>query len=215
MHGPTRRGLRVHSRRDVPQGRGDNRPKIARLLFSALATLEKNSTRRMTWFGCLTAQVSDEQLLRRNDIAICMSSGSPEVVGKTARVPQPSRLRRLVLWHHPPKATREASYLSFFFRSPGFAKHRDAIARGANIQNLRFSQFEEIEFEIPDRPAADRGAIGAGGPAAPHPPLRPRTHRHLPPRRLPPTLRRHFKANSSRLAIWSKSPAGHTSPRLS
>src|SRR5258707_1120732 len=31
--------------------------------------------------------VADEQCLRRNDIAICMSSGSPEVVGKTARVP--------------------------------------------------------------------------------------------------------------------------------
>jgi type I restriction enzyme M protein len=36
---------------------------------------------------------------------------------------------------------------------------------------------------------ADRGPIGAGGPAASHPPLRPRTQRYAPSRRLPRTLR--------------------------
>lgn len=97
------------------------------------------------------AQVADEQRLRRNDIAICMSSGSPEVVGKTARVP--SNLRASIgsfCGIIRPKNPDEASYLSFFFRSPAFRKHRDAIARGANIQNLRFSQFEEIRLEIPE-----------------------------------------------------------------
>ena len=96
------------------------------------------------------AQVSDEQRLRQNDIAICMSSGSPEVVGKTARVPY--NLRASIgsfCGIIRPKSSDEASYLSFFFRSAAFRKHRNAIARGANIQNLRFSQFEEIELEIP------------------------------------------------------------------
>jgi type I restriction enzyme S subunit len=96
------------------------------------------------------AQVSDEQRLRQNDIAICMSSGSPEVVGKTARVPY--NLRASIgsfCGIIRPKSPDEASYLSFFFRSAAFRKHRNAIARGANIQNLRFSQFEEIELEIP------------------------------------------------------------------
>ena len=32
------------------------------------------------------SKVRTEQLLRQNDIAICMSSGSSDVVGKTARV---------------------------------------------------------------------------------------------------------------------------------
>jgi len=96
------------------------------------------------------AQVSDEQRLRQNDIAICMSSGSPEVVGNTARVPY--NLRASIgsfCGIIRPKSPDEASYLSFFFRSAAFRKHRNAIARGANIQNLRFSQFEEIELEIP------------------------------------------------------------------
>jgi type I restriction enzyme S subunit len=97
------------------------------------------------------AQVSDEQRLRQNDIAICMSSGSPDVVGKTARVP--SNLRASIgsfCGIIRPKSPDEAAYLSFFFRSATFRKHRNAIARGANIQNLRFSQFEEIELDIPD-----------------------------------------------------------------
>lgn len=96
------------------------------------------------------AQVGDGQRLRRNDIAICMSSGSPEVVGKTATVP--CNLRASIgsfCGIIRPKSPDEASYLSFFFRSTAFKKHRDAIARGANIQNLRFSQLEEIELEIP------------------------------------------------------------------
>jgi type I restriction enzyme S subunit len=96
------------------------------------------------------ARVSDEQRLRQNDIAICMSSGSPDVVGKTARVP--NSLRASIgsfCGIVRPRSPGEASYLSFFFRSATFRKHRNAIARGANIQNLRFSQFEEIELEIP------------------------------------------------------------------
>lgn len=94
--------------------------------------------------------VDDYQLFRKNDIVICMSSGSPEVVGKTARVS--------VNIHASvgsfcgiirPKNSDEASFLYFYFRSPAFKKHRDIIARGANIQNLRFSSFEGIELEIP------------------------------------------------------------------
>jgi len=97
------------------------------------------------------ARVSDEQRFRRNDIAICMSSGSPEVVGKTARVPYDLRASiGSFCGIISPKIPDEASYLAFFFRSAAFRKHRNAIARGANIQNLRFSQFEEIELEIPD-----------------------------------------------------------------
>ena len=94
--------------------------------------------------------VGSEQLLRQNDIAICMSSGSSAVVGKTARAA--SNLHASVgsfCGIIRPKSADQAAYLSFFFRSPTFFKHRDAIARGANIQNLRFSQFEEIVLEIP------------------------------------------------------------------
>ena len=96
------------------------------------------------------AIVSDEQRLRKNDIAICMSSGSPDVVGKTARVPVDVRASigsfcGIIRPKHP----EEALYLSFFFRSAAFRRHRDLSARGANIQNLRFSQLRSIKVSIP------------------------------------------------------------------
>lgn len=106
--------------------------------------------------------VSEDQLLRQNDIAICMSSGSPDVVGKTARVPM--NLRASVgsfCGIIRPKNSDEAGYLSFYFKSPQFRRYRDAIARGANIQNLRFSQFEEIELEIPSEQQRIAGRLEA------------------------------------------------------
>jgi len=94
-------------------------------------------------------RVSEEQFLRPGDIAICMSSGSPEVVGKTAQ-----------LTHHftgsvgvfcgiiRPRNQEQSSYTAHWLRSSGFMRWRDSQARGANIQNLRFSQLEEIEFPL-------------------------------------------------------------------
>src|SRR2546421_12478800 len=89
--------------------------------------------------------VADQQKLRRNDIAICMSSGSPEVVGKTARVRMDytgsvGSFCGIVR----PKAPDVGVWVAYYFQSDSFRQHRDAIARGANIQNLRFSQFETI-----------------------------------------------------------------------
>ncbi|MBI4026054.1 MAG: restriction endonuclease subunit S [Verrucomicrobia bacterium] len=95
-------------------------------------------------------RVSEEQFFRRNDIVICMSSGSSEVVGKTARVVEDIHASvGSFCGIIRPKNPEEAAYLSYFFRSSAFIKCRDRIARGANIQNLRFSQFEEIDLEIP------------------------------------------------------------------
>ena len=45
------------------------------------------------------------------------------------------------------KSTEE--YLGHWFKSPLFLQWRDEQARGANIQNLRFSQFENIEIPLP------------------------------------------------------------------
>jgi len=94
--------------------------------------------------------VSREQRLRLGDIAICMSSGSPAVVGKTAQLKS--------VWSGSvgafcgiirPRSSDMADYLGLWFRSPEYAAWRDGQARGANIQNLRFSQFEILEIPVP------------------------------------------------------------------
>lgn len=104
--------------------------------------------------------VSGEQTLRKNDVAICMSSGSPEVVGKTARVS--ADLKASVgsfCGIIRPTDGEDAGYLSFFFRSEQFRRYRNAIARGANIQNLRFSELEQIPLNLP--PVAEQKRIAA------------------------------------------------------
>ena len=110
---------------------------------------ELNTQTDLVWVS--GKRISLEQKLRKDDVAICMSSGSPEVVGKTARVRQDfngsiGSFCGIIR----PKLADEAAMVAYFFQSEMFRKYRDDIARGANIQNLRFSQFEEIRVPRPE-----------------------------------------------------------------
>ena len=112
---------------------------------------ELNTQTDLVWVS--EKRISAEQKLRKNDVTICMSSGSPEVVGKTARVRQDfngsiGSFCGIIR----PKLAGEAAMVAYFFQSEMFRKYRDDIARGANIQNLRFSQFEEIQVPRPEDP---------------------------------------------------------------
>jgi type I restriction enzyme S subunit len=105
-------------------------------------------------------RVDQVQMLQVGDLAICMSSGSPAVVGKTAQLRQPWRgsvgafcgiIRARPVVH--------AGFLGYWFRSDSFRAWRDEQARGANIQNLRFSELGELEIPLP--PLAEQERIAA------------------------------------------------------
>jgi type I restriction enzyme S subunit len=94
--------------------------------------------------------VSQEQRFRAKDIAVCMSSGSPSVVGKTAQLDEPFEgsvgafcgiIRA--------RSVEHADYLAYWLRSPSYEGWRDSQTRGANIQNLRFSEFASILLPLP------------------------------------------------------------------
>lgn len=97
------------------------------------------------------SRVADDQMLRVGDIAICMSSGSPAVVGKTAQLREPWRgsvgafcgIIRPRQHVHP-------DFLLLWFQADAFREWRDGQSRGANIQNLRFSQLAALEIPIPE-----------------------------------------------------------------
>ena len=94
--------------------------------------------------------VAAEQRLRVGDIAICLSSGSPGVVGKTGQLKHEwlgsvGAFCGIIR----PRNDDLADYLSMWFRSPDFVAWRDGQARGANIQNLRLSQFQILEIPLP------------------------------------------------------------------
>jgi len=91
-----------------------------------------------------------EQQLKKGDIAICLSSGSPQVVGKTAQLKQN--------WKGTvgafcgivrPHDEVDSEFIGHWFRSSHFINWRNAKARGANIQNLRFQELEELRISLP------------------------------------------------------------------
>lgn len=99
------------------------------------------------------ANISPEQLLQQGDVVVCMSSGSPDVVGKTAQLKgkfagSVGSFCGIIRARSP----ELVDYISFWLRSAAFREWRDNQARGANIQNLRFSQFETIQLPLPPAP---------------------------------------------------------------
>lgn len=105
-------------------------------------------------------RVVPEQLLRVHDIVICMSSGSASVVGKTARLKEPwvGSVGAFCGIIRPREATM-AAWLDCWLGSPGFVAWRDLQARGASIQNLRFSEFDGLEVPLP--PSGELGRMSA------------------------------------------------------
>ena len=117
-----------------------------------------NITDDLVWVPA--SRVSDVQLLRVGDIAMCMSSGSPAIVGKSAVVDKPftgsmgafcSIIR--------PKNPDQQKFVAYWLKSEGFWQWRDGQARGINIQNLRASQLKHIK--IPRPPLAEQKRIAA------------------------------------------------------
>ncbi len=102
--------------------------------------------------------VSPEQRMRRGDLAVCMSSGSPAIVGKSAHLEADwdgsvgafcAIVRFREKLHH--------RFGSYWFRSPAFMQWRDNNAKGANIQNLRRTELENLSVPVP--PLAEQERI--------------------------------------------------------
>jgi len=101
--------------------------------------------------------VSNQQILRPNDITICMSSGSPLVVGKNAILDQEWRgsvgaFCGIIRGNN----ANISQYLSYWLRSSTYLEWRNTQARGANINNLRFSEFSKLSFPLPPLPEQKR-----------------------------------------------------------
>lgn len=96
------------------------------------------------------SRVSAGQSMRPGDIAMCMSSGSPSVVGKSAILDhtfEGSVGAFCGLVRAGPSI--RSDYLALWLRSSAFIRWRDGQSRGASIQNLRFSELARLEIDLP------------------------------------------------------------------
>jgi type I restriction enzyme S subunit len=103
------------------------------------------------------ALVSAEQRMRCGDLAICMSSGSPDVVGKTAQLETDwngsvGAFCAIVRFN----TQLSHRFGSYWFRSPAFFRWRNDNAKGANIQNLRRAELEVLPLPVPPLPEQER-----------------------------------------------------------
>ncbi|MFM4750112.1 restriction endonuclease subunit S [Aeromonas veronii] len=108
----------------------------------------------------LKEKIKQSQLIRKNDIIMCTSSGSADLVGKCAISPNDfdisfgafcAGLRPIVNKVYP-------SFLFHYLRSPAF-RNWSKNAGGANIKNLRVSEL--ADFEIPLPPLEEQKRIAA------------------------------------------------------
>ena len=95
------------------------------------------------------SRVSAGQYLRKGDILICSSSGSRELVGKAAYVPEdiPAAFGAFCKVARPLRGN--ARYIGYFFQSASYRRRVFESAAGANINNIRNEHIDNLEMPFP------------------------------------------------------------------
>lgn len=102
--------------------------------------------------------VKEEQLIKKGDIIFAMSSGSKQLVGKSAQA---------IFDYHGsygafcsllrPCEKINKKFVAFFFQSPSYKNLISQIAKGTNINNLKREHI--LDFEFPFPPLPEQNAI--------------------------------------------------------
>lgn len=105
-------------------------------------------------------KIKAHQKIRCDDIVMCTSSGSSDLVGKCAKseVDFDGSFGAFCVGIRPIKGKVLASYLYHFLSSPNF-RNWTKSSSGANIKNIRISEL--ADFEIPLPPLAEQKRIAA------------------------------------------------------
>ncbi len=96
--------------------------------------------------------VSENQLLKRGDIAVCMSNGSKALVGKAAPfLDSQDELYTVGAFCSVfrPTDAGASAFISFIFQSKEYRKNLDLALAGSAINNLRNADLEAFGCDIP------------------------------------------------------------------
>ena len=96
-------------------------------------------------------RVKDYQLLKKDDILICASSGSKNLVGKSVRIPCDLNLSfgafcKVVR----PNIQINVDYFSCFFQSDYYRTYISNISEGANINNIKNEHIDNLLINFPN-----------------------------------------------------------------
>ena len=96
------------------------------------------------------SKVSNNQLLRQGDILICASSGSKNLVGKAAQIDFDREITFGAFCKVARPTTVESDYLGMYFQSPIYRKIVSSLAQGANINNIKNADIDNLLVNIPN-----------------------------------------------------------------
>ncbi len=96
------------------------------------------------------SKVSNNQLLRQGDILICASSGSKNLVGKAAQIDFDCEITFGAFCKVARPTTVESDYLGMYFQSPIYRKIVSSLAQGANINNIKNADIDNLLVNIPN-----------------------------------------------------------------
>lgn len=95
-------------------------------------------------------KVDSIQLIKINDILVCASSGSVNLVGKAAQIKEDKLLSFGAFCKVIRPKNIHAIYLGYFFQSPYYRKTISSLAQGANINNIRNDDIDNLMVNIYD-----------------------------------------------------------------
>ena len=95
-------------------------------------------------------KVSEKQILRAGDILVCASSGSKELVGKAAYIPNDFHATFGAFCKVVRPKIGIRAYIGHYFNSPIYRRQISEASAGANINNIRNEHIDDLSLEYPD-----------------------------------------------------------------
>ena len=100
-------------------------------------------------------KVSEFQVMQPDDILVCMANGSKELVGKAGlfrvRDGYAYTFGAFMGCFRVEPTIAEPSFVFYIFQTHGFRNFINLILAGSSINNLKPSDIESAEFQVPDR----------------------------------------------------------------
>ena len=97
------------------------------------------------------SRVNQLQLMRSNDILICMANGSKKLVGKSALFKGAKQEFSFGAFMGVFRCFNDtmASFIAYLLQTNQYREYIDVLLSGSSINNLRPSDIENLEFSIP------------------------------------------------------------------
>ena len=108
-----------------------------------------------------SAEVSEDQIARAGDVAVCMSNGSKRLVGKAARLTAVELRRKVSVGAFcalfRPTSGADNNFVPYLFDTESYRRELDITLAGSAINNLKNSDIEGIKIPLP--PLAEQRKI--------------------------------------------------------